>query len=32
MRNLNGRLRAWLLVLMLLAGGVAALAPVSHGG
>jgi hypothetical protein len=31
MRNLNGRLRAWLLVLMLLAGGLAALAPVSNG-
>lgn len=26
------RLRAWLLVLVLLAGGLAALAPVSNGG
>jgi hypothetical protein len=31
MRKLNGRLRAWLFVLMLLAGGLAALAPVSNG-
>lgn len=28
----NGPLRAWLLVVMLLAGGLAALAPVSNGG
>jgi hypothetical protein len=32
MRRLDKRLRAWLVVLMLLAGGIAALAPVSHGG
>jgi hypothetical protein len=32
MQRLNRRLRAWLIVPTLLAGGLAALAPVSHGG
>lgn len=31
MQRWNKRLRVWLLVLMLLAGGFAALAPVSNG-
>lgn len=31
MQRLNKRLWAWLIVLMLLAGGLAVLAPVSHG-
>lgn len=31
MRRLTKQLRAWLIVLVLLAGGFAALAPVSNG-